>query len=230
MITPQGPVNVTELGVAEFIDFSDEFAGPAVDETHTWSLNDTSAAGAPTHAILADETAVELALAADDELEVCGYDFNDKLVFDIDDMKKFIARFKVSTITTAEQVVIGVGSAWNDDPDSIAEHAWFKLDATMDLLVESDDGTNDNDDEDTGVDLTADTYIWGMIDLSDTADVKFYTSTDGNTWTRRVSTTTFDMSNYTAGLQPMFAVIKASGVTTPSLTVDVARLTSDRPA
>ena len=90
MITPQGPVNVTELGVAEFIDFSDEFAGPAVDETNTWSLNDTSAAGAPTHAILADETAVELALAADDELEVCGYDFNDKLVFDIDDMKKFI--------------------------------------------------------------------------------------------------------------------------------------------
>jgi hypothetical protein len=229
MITPHGPIDATEIIVANIIDFIDDFIGPAVDETNAWSLNDTSSAGTPTHAILADETAVELAIDNTDELQVCGYDFNDKLVFDIDDMKMFVARFKTTEIAANEQVVIGVGSAWNDAPDSIAEHALFKLDGNMNLLVETDDGTNDNNDKDTTVDLTADTYVWGLIDLSNTADVKFYTSTDGIVYTRRQEATTFDMSNYTAGLQPMFAIIKASGVTTPSVTVDVVRVTSDRP-
>lgn len=229
MITPHGPIDATEIVVANIIDFIDDFIGPAVDETNAWHLNDTSSAGTPTHAMLADETAVELALDDTSEAQVCGYDFNDKLVFDIDDMKMFVGRFKTTEIVANEQVVVGVGSAWTDTVDNITAHAWFKLDGDMNLLVESDDGTNDNNDKDTTVNLTADTYVWGLIDLSDTADVKFYTSTDGVVWTRRQATTTFDMSNYTAGLQPMFAVIKASGTTEPTLSVDVVRVTSDRP-
>lgn len=240
MITPHGPTEEPEIAdnavtpdkinIADYVFFVDDFIGPAVDETNDWHLNDTSAAGAPTHAILADETAVELALAANDELEVQGYDFNDKLVFDIDTLNTFVARFKVSTITTAEEAVIGMGSAWADAINDIVAHAWFKLDATMDLLVESDDGTNDLDDKDTDVDLTLDTYIWVMIDFSTKADVKFYTSTDGKVWTQRQTGTTFDMSNYTAGLQPMFAILKASGTTTPSITADIVKIVSDRPA
>ena len=240
MITPHGPIEAGELAdnavtpdkrnVADYVFFVDDFIGPAVDETNDWSLNDTSSAGAPTHAILADETAVELALAANDELEVCGYDFNDMLLFDIDTLNTFVARFKVSAITTAEEVVIGMGSAWADIVDDITANAWFKLSASMDLLVESDDGTNDNDDKDTAVDLTVDTYIWVKIDFSTKADVKFYTSTDGKIWTQKQSGTTFDMSNYTAGLQPMFAILKASGVTTPSITADIVKIVADRPA
>jgi hypothetical protein len=240
MITPHGPAEAGEIAdyavtpnkrnVADYVFFVDDFIGPAVDETNAWSLNDTSSAGAPTHAMLADETAVELALANNDELEVCGYDFGDKLIFDIDTLNTFVARFKVSTITTAEEAIIGMGAAWNDTLNSNAAHAWFKLAATMDLLVESDDGTNDNDDEDTGIDLTADTYVWVMIDFSTKADVKFYTSTDGKIWTQRASATTFDMSNYTAGLQPMFAIVKSGGVTTPSITADIVKIVADRPA
>lgn len=214
--------------LGDFASFLDDFFGPAVDETNAWVLNDTSAAGAPTHAILADEHAVELKLTNNDQVEVCGYDFNDKLVFDIDLLKKFIARFKVSTITTAEEVVIGMCAAWNDTLNSNVAHAWFKLAATMDLLAESDDGTNDNDDKDTAVNLTADTYIWVMIDFSTKADVKFYTSTDGKTWTQRLSATLFDMSNYTAGLQPCFAILKASGVTQPALTADIIAIVAGR--
>ena len=214
--------------LGDFASYIDDFFGPAVDETNKWSLNDTSSAGAPTHAILADEHAVELKLANNDEVEVCGYDFNDQLGFDIDSLKKFIARFKVSTITTAEEAVIGMSAAWNDALNSNAAHAWFKLAATMDLLVESDDGTNDNDDEDTLVNLTADTYIWAMIDFSTKADVKFYTSTDGKEWTQRLASTLFDMSNYTAGLQPCFAILKASGATTPSITADTIAIVAGR--
>ena len=228
MITPHGPIDALDISIADVIDFIDDFTGAAVDETSTWSLNDTSSSGTPTHAMLADETAVELALDATDEQQVCGYDFGGKLIFDIDSVEKFIARFKVSNIVANEQIIIGMGSGWNDDPDAIAASAWFKLDAGMDLLVETDDGTNDNNDKDTTVDLTADTYIWVMIDFSDTANVKFYTSTDGKIWTPRLATITFNMSNYTGGLQPMFAVIKASGTTTPSITVDIVRVLSNR--
>lgn len=228
MITPHGPIDALDISIADVIDFIDDFTGAAVDETSTWSLNDTSSSGTPTHAMLADETAVEMALDATDEQQVCGYDFGGKLIFDIDSVEKFIARFKVSNIVANEQIIIGMGSGWNDDPDAIAASAWFKLDAGMDLLVETDDGTNDNNDKDTTVDLTADTYIWVMIDFSDTANVKFYTSTDGKIWTPRLATITFNMSNYTGGLQPMFAVIKASGTTTPSITVDIVRVLSNR--
>jgi len=228
MITPHGPIDALDISIADVIDFIDDFTGAAVDETSTWSLNDTSSSGTPTHAMLADETAVELALDATNEQQVCGYDFGGKLIFDIDSVEKFIARFKVSNIVANEQIIIGMGSGWNDDPDAIAASAWFKLDAGMDLLVETDDGTNDNNDKDTTVDLTADTYIWVMIDFSDTANVKFYTSTDGKIWTPRLATITFNMSNYTGGLQPMFAVIKASGTTTPSITVDIVRVLSNR--
>lgn len=214
--------------IGDYVEFVDEFAGAAPDAVQ-WSLNDTSSAGTPTQVYEADETAITLAMDSQSEAQVCSYDFGDKLQFDIDDNPIFIARFKVPTIAANEEAVIGMGAAWNDTLNSSAAHAWFKLDATMDLLVESDDGTNDNDDEDTTINLTADTYIWIKIDFADTADVKFYTGTDGKTWTQRVSGTTFDMSNYTAGLQPMFGVLKASGASTPSISVDIIKVMADRP-
>jgi len=208
------------------IKFVDDFIGAAPDAVQ-WSLNDTSNAGTPTQVYEADETAVTLALDATEEVQVCGYDFGDKLQFDIDDNPVFIARFKVPTITTAQEAVIGMGAAWNDTLASNAAHAWFRLTANMDLLLETDDGTND-ESEDSTVNLTADTYLWVKIDFSNTADVLFYTGTDGETWTARAPAT-FDMSNYTAGLQPMFAILKASGATTPSISVDVLKVVADRP-
>lgn len=213
--------------IGEYVRFTDEFAGAAPDEVATWNLNDTSSAGAPTHAYEADETAVTMTLAANDEVEVCGYDFGDKLQFDIDDNPIFIARFKTSTITTNEEAVIGMCAAWNDTLDSNTAHAWFRLKANMDLLLETDDGTND-ESEDSTVNMTGDTYLWIKVDFADTSDVLFYTGTDGLVWTARAPAT-FDMSNYTAGLQPTFAILKASGVTQPTISVDKIKVYADRP-
>lgn len=212
--------------IGDYVEFVDDFAGAAPDAVK-WSLNDTSSSGTPTQTYEADETTVTMACDNTSEAQVCGYDFGDKLQFDIDDNPIFIARFKVPAITTNEEAVIGMGAAWNDTLASNAAHAWVRLTANMDLLLETDDGTND-ESEDSTVNLTADTYLWVKIDFADTADVLFYTGTDGVAWTARAPAT-FDMSNYTAGLQPMFAVLKASGTTTPSISVDVIKVIADRP-
>lgn len=212
--------------IGDYVEFVDEFAGAAPDAVQ-WSLNDTSSAGTPTQVLEADETAVTMTLDSTDEAENCGYDFGDKLQFDIDDNPIFIARFKVSTIAANQEAVIGMCAAWNDTLNSSAAHAWFRLTANMDLLLETDDASHD-ESEDSTVNLTADTYLWVKIDFADTADVLFYTGTDGKTWTARAPAT-FDMSNYTAGLQPAFAVLKASGAGTPSISVDVLKVMADRP-
>jgi hypothetical protein len=197
--------------------FYDDFHGN--DISALWTLNDTSSAGAPTHAPVDGSHVVLITLAADSEAEVVGYDFNDVLTFDIDEGPIMIAKIKTTAITTAEGVVVGLGAAWNDTLDSSTAHAWFRLVASMALVVETDDGTNDNDDVATGVTMVAAVYKYLKIDVTDSADVRFYTSDDGLVWTAVATSTTFDMSNYTDGLQPMFAVVKASGTTTPTLTV-----------
>lgn len=198
--------------------FYDDFHG--TDVGAAWSINDTSSAGAPTHVPVDGSHVVFITLASNDEAEVCGYDFGDVLEFDIDNGPVMIAKIKTTAITTAEGVVVGLGAAWNDTLDSNAAHAWFRLVASMALVVESDDGTNDNNDVATGVTMVAATYTWLKVDATDSADVRFYTSSDGLAWTRVAASTTFDMSNYSAGLQPMFAIVKSGGVTTPTLTVD----------
>jgi len=213
--------------IGDYVEFFDDFIGTAPDAVSKWSLNDTSSAGTPTQTYEADETALTIAMDSQSEAQVCSYDFGDKLQFDIDNNPIFIARFKVPTITTNEEAVIGMGAAWNDTLNSNAAHAWVRLTANMNLLIETDDGTND-ESEDSTVDLTADTYLWVKIDFADTSDVLFYTGTDGKTWTARAPKT-FDMSNYTAGLQPMFGVLKASGASTPSISVDVIKVMADRP-
>lgn len=198
--------------------FHDHFHG--TDIGAAWTLNDTSSAGAPTHVPVDGSHVVFITLAADSEAEVVGYDFGDVLEFDIDNGPIMIAKIKTTAITTAEGVVVGLGAAWNDTLDSNAAHAWFRLVASMALVVETDDGTNDNDDTATGVTMVAATYKWLKIDCTDSADVRFYTSDDGFIWVRVAASTTFDMSNYTDGLQPMFAIVKSTGTTTPTLTVD----------
>lgn len=216
-------IDIVSPSVVKFVD---DFVGAAPDAVQ-WSLNDTSNAGTPTQICEADETAVTMACDSQEEAQVCGYDFGDKLQFIITDNPVFVARFKVPTIAANEEAVIGMGAAWNDTLASNTAHGWVRLTANMDLLLETDDGTTD-ESEDSTVNMVADTYLWVKIDFTDTADVLFYTGTDGETWTARAPKT-FDMSEYTAGLQPMFAVLKASGATTPSISVDMIKVVADRP-
>jgi hypothetical protein len=127
--------------------------------------------------------------------------------------------FKVSGVDTVTTITAGVGSAQNDTSDSVATNAWFKIDGATSLsnvVVETDDATNDLDDKATGKTITT-AYTKCLIDFTQgIQDVRFEINGD-----RVAAGTTFDMSALTAGLnvQPWVQIQKASGTGIPVITI-----------
>jgi len=209
--------------VAGQIQYFDDFIGAGVNVTDgQWKTVD---AGDATQAPVADVHAGQFALtlAATSEAEQAVLYHGDLKNFDIDSELIFECRAKVTTPGTGVTIVFGVAGDHNATKDSIAQHAWFRLEAGLDLLAESDDGVHDNDDVDTLVNLASGAFKTFRIDLTDPADVKFFV--DG---ARVLPATTFDMSGFTGRLQPYFSISKASGTGTGALTVDWVKLTATR--
>ena len=108
----------------------------------------------------------------------------------------------------------------------IADHVWFRMEAANNnILVEGDDGTTDNDDNDTGVDYTSGTFHKFKIDMRDLEDVKFYV--DG---TQCVLPEKMDVSEMAAGdlLQPYIEIQKDAGTVEHSIDVDYISVLWDR--
>lgn len=211
----------------------EDFVGKALNVTDSiWGTNDTSSGGTPTIAIVADAADGKFALAFDNtsEAQVVGLDWNDELNIDVDKSPVFICKLSVdANLNAADEFAFGFAGAQNDTLDNIAQNAWFRLDGAMSLLLESDDGTTDTDDQDTGVDLVAATEYEFKIDVSDKSDVKFYyrTTLDG-AWTALLATTTFDISAYSGNLQPLFQLAKSSGAQTTGVKIDYVKVSWDR--
>ena len=75
----------------------------------------------------------------------------------------------------------------------------------------------------------ANAYKHMQIDFTNgKSDVRFYVENSGGQMRRVASTTTFDMSNYSGSLQPMFKVEKASGTTVDSIEIDLIRIAMKR--
>ncbi len=186
---------------------------------------DKSDAGAPTAAASADADSgvYALTIAANDEVEALVLAFGDNR--SIDPAQGPVATFRLtpSAITAAnDKIVFGLGSDRADDPDSVASNAWFCITgANLNLLVESDDGTTDNDDDDTGVDIVAGTFYEYRVDASNYADVKFYYRTSlGGAWIDVTPSGVTYALHATTGLQPYVHCGKASGAGTPTLLID----------
>ena len=143
----------------------------------------------------------------------------------------FEARCKITgTFTSDDRVVIGLASArgtGSKDPDSILDHVWFKLEgANTDILVEGDDnGTSDNDDNDTGKDYTPGTFHTFRIDMRDLSDVRFFV--DGS---QCVLPEKMDVSGMAAGdlLQPFIEIQKDNDTVTHSIDIDYISVLWDR--
>ncbi len=214
-------------GIQDFQEFYDDFNGAvaafptSADPATAWLVDDTSSAGAPTYTKGTSEAT--LTLASTTEIENVCLHFNDALDFDIDSIIRMEFRAKVTTtLDSATTIVMGLGSARADDPDTVAANAFFKLAGSNAVVVETDDGTTDNDDNATGVSLSS-TYKRFVIDFSGgKSDVKFYI--DGV----KVGTETFTMSAYSSGLQPIFQIQKTSDSNTDALTVDYVKVVSRR--
>lgn len=139
----------------------------------------------------------------------------------------FECRLDVAVLPTLTgQAVFGMAGAHNLDKDALTEAAWFKLDGSGAILVESDDTTNNNDDIATGVTAVPGAYNTYRIDFTDISNVLFYIDGSG------VATgTTFDMSNLTTAealMQPYFSLDKGNDAGLGTLDLDYVRIWSNR--
>ncbi len=216
-----------------WVDKFEDFVGKEVNVTDAWlAEKDTSAAGSPTMAIVADADwgQYEMTLANTNEAEVLTLYTNDELNIDSDRDPVVVFRLNVAVLPSAaaEILVFGLASAQNDTEDSVANHAWFRLEADGDLMIESDDATTDDDDNDTAVDITAGTLYEFKVDCTDPTDCDFfYRSTLGGDWTELLSTTAFSVGADVA-LQPFAQLSKDSGTGVPSVKIDYVHLLSKR--
>lgn len=199
--------------------FHEDFLGTGLwDGTTKWAVVDV---GAATEAVVADSAGgvFKLTLTAADEAQDAVLCFGDQRNFNTNAPGLFQCRLTMSVVPgTGVACVFGMAGDHNLDKDAVTEAAWFRLQASAALLLETDDTTNNEDDTATGVTLVAAAYHIFEIDFTTQADVKFYM--DG---TRLAAATTFDMSNLSASeaiMQPYFSLDKASGTGLGSISVD----------
>jgi hypothetical protein len=215
-------------GIQDFQEFVDDFNGAvaalptSADPATAWLIDDTSSAGAPTYT--KGTSAATLTLASTSEVENVCLHFGDALDFDIDSILRIEFRAKVTaTLDSATTIVMGLGSARADDPDTVAANAFFKLAGSNTLVVETDDGTTDDDDNATGATLS-DTYKRFVIDFSGgKSNVKFYVDS-----VQVAASSTFTMSGYSSGLQPIFQIQKTADTNVDALTIDYIKVVSRR--
>lgn len=210
----------------------EDFIEPSSTTLPAWLVvTDVSAAGAPTSDYVDDADAGEyqLLLAADVELESLTLSSGDQLTLDVLKSPVVEWRFKVdmdSAPWSADQrIVVGIASARDATLDDIVTHAWVKIDgASLNILIETDDGVTDTNDTDTGLDLVDDTYITVRVDLSDLTTPLFSILQNG-TWNHIAGG---DMSAATGNLQVYLEVQKDTGAETPDVRVDYVKQIVDR--
>jgi hypothetical protein len=154
----------------------DDFEGETLN-TDIWLAND---AGAATQTV-ADGTAI-LYLDATDEVQEADIGAaGNSLDWDISKglIIEFRATQSVALAGQAEAHLGVLGESIVDDQqissaDDVAEHAVFSMDGSLNILINTDDGTNQTTAYDTTVDAVVGTYNIFRIDFTNIEDVRFY--------------------------------------------------------
>jgi len=208
-------------GVRTFIDHFDRAQSfTTTPGMNGWTIKDTSSSGTPTYlTITEDGGAAKLTTVNTSEAEIITLYQNDILIYDVAQLQNIWWIAKVAGVDAVTTLTLGVAAAQNDTDDSVVTNAWFRMEGTAStslLVVETDDGTNDNNDVATGKTLSS-VYKKLLVDFTNgLADVRFFV--DGE---RVADGTLFDMSDLTAGLnvQPWVQIQKASGTGVPAVTL-----------
>lgn len=225
------------MSALELEVYEDDFVGTSVTFPESanigtpWLVARTGAAP-PTHVRNAGEAVLSLTSA--DQAQILSLHHGNALAFDIDDIRSVELLVRLNaTFTSGSILTFGVGSARADDADAVAAHATFRMvgaTSTTAVYVETDDGVRDIDDIATGQTLGT-TYKRFFIDFSGgKSNVRFFMDDAQGNLTRVAASTTFDMSGYSAGLQPIVQLQKASGTSADVCRVDKFRITSRRRA
>lgn len=223
-------------------DFRGALAPPAVASRQgiwcskaTGSCTIASVSGGP----------IALALDATSEVQNACLYMGDILPFDIDDIRKVWFLAKISdTLAAAVRAVVGVASARNDDPDAIAEAAWFQCAGANTLTVETDDGTTNLDDKATGLSLGASAYRELVIDFAEgqasasppalstggKSSVGFYIGNTNGSRRRVAQSTQFNMSAFAGNLQLFAQIQKTTGTAVGTLSILEAGIELKLPA
>lgn len=204
---------------------------------------DTSSSGSPTVTGLLGGGIRSLLDSTSEIQNLCVY-MGNVLPFDIDEIVsvEFIAK-TVAALDSATQIAFGLCSARNDAIDSLTNHASFRCIGDNNVVVETDDGTNDNDDVATGLTLGA-TWKRFRIDFASRnttieppsvskgrkSNIEFYGANDNGSLRRVASGTRFDMSNATGGLQLYWQIQKTADTNTDNLDILEASIEVSLPA
>jgi hypothetical protein len=190
----------------------------------------TKTAGSPSALPVTGIThSLRLLLDSTSEEQVVTVDQNDILQFRANDLLSVAFRAKASAIAANQGLVLGLSSAENDTPGSVAKYVWFRLNASTSILAETNDGTTAITGTSTGQVLSADVFTEFVIDFSEGLnDVRFSCSSSGSSSGNlmRVANKTLFACPGLSGqfLQPMLQLQKASGTGTPHLDVDYVEI------
>jgi len=166
---------------AQFEMIEDFAAASGATPPAPWATNTQS--GNETADYVDDELTgiFQLALEGTDEAQAAQLTWGDQLMIDTDKdaIVEFDARIDgIADMTSVEQTVLGLCSAHanaEDSLDNTTTNCWFLLKAGgLDIYMEADDGTNDTNDTDTGINMADDTWTTFRIDMSDLTAVKMF--------------------------------------------------------
>lgn len=230
-------------GIHDFWCFEDDFIGGgtfvASAGLDPWVITDTSSSGTPTYARvdLGETTGAfrpgvaKLTFDSTSEVQNICLSFGDKLAFDFDKIKGYECglRFVEGTGShkdTATTVAWGLTGDRNDAIASITYAALFRLlssSAVEDVSCEIDDNVNDTTAV-SSMSLTVSQWAKFSIDFSNKSDVKFFGGLASAGLKRLNPSTTYNMENYHAGMQPFFQLQKTADTTVDSLEIDYVRV------
>lgn len=195
--------------------FQDFYAKDGDTVAGMWGTQDTSAAGTPilAHTNIAPDGGYMMKLATTEEAEAITLYCADTLMIPIEKQPVITFGLSITSDTSggggllgaSDIIVVGLASARNATLDSIATNAWFRFEgANHNVLVETDDNSVNNDDNDTGEDWGETTPMRLTIDCRNLADIRFLVNDVD------VTPETMTMAAATGKVQPFIEVTKAS--------------------
>jgi len=203
----------------EFVFLGDE--NPPVVGSADGSLWRSYISGSGPPTVRTENGFMVLALEATLESQIAELYFGDELSLDIDKIQQvdFYVKLSTATLHASASVAFGLCSARNDDLDLLSAMACFRLLGNNNVLLETDDGTNDNDDVSAGQTLgtsikrfTID-FASGLKtvvpppSVGGKSNVLFSADDSRGNLQQVARGTRFDMGNYSSGLQ-LFARIQ----------------------
>lgn len=188
-----------------------------------WVVTDVSSSGTPTYLCTSGNSGdAVLTLASTSEAEIVALHHGDVLPFNINKIDSIRMGISMSGIDSVTTAIWGLASAYAADEDATTINAHFKVDggvSTSAIVVETDDGVTDDDDNATGLSISSTSREFKIDFSNGLADVRFYGEKSNGQLVRVGS---YDMSACSSSqkVQPMFKVEKDSGTGVAALVID----------